>query len=428
MRVTAKAICLSLLVLLASATVAQVPVAHDGELALQFPHIGRNGASSWFVDYVDYSGEPAFRILVHHYHAWCYGYVYISANRVAYEPVFTPSLKDGFSVSRRSLSNVAPRFSGIEFEIGGKAEKFAFISGPSSPHMPRGLLTGRDQLLTFIQLAITNFQSARSQMARVLVGSQKTFSAEAAGESPPRVSNPTISVLLPAGAAQDAVVDAGTSDLRVLGFAVQNSPIRLGWVNGRRLLLRFVAPNVAEFQSTVVPLAGDLTAVQVTLQTDIVRPQIEFSVRRPRVRFAMLPLETHDATYTLRGTLIGYGDVQAVRLLGVRGAIQRNADGSTSFELPNVPMEVGKNVLTGSVYTAEGVREPFEANVTRIRRLDMAYIQEAMHVLSRARLLELINERGVDFQLDDLNEKVLRAAGADDALLLAISKAEHAVP
>jgi hypothetical protein len=88
-------------------------------------------------------------------------------------------------------------------------------------------------------------------------------------------------------------------------------------------------------------------------------------------------------------------------------------------------VEPGKNTLLGTIVGADGSRHPFSVVVERRPRLSLDFVRRAIPTLSRARLLELLDEYGVDFQLDEENTKQLRAAGADASVLEAISEAAH---
>ena len=74
-------------------------------------------------------------------------------------------------------------------------------------------------------------------------------------------------------------------------------------------------------------------------------------------------------------------------------------------------------------YTQES--STFVVLVDRVRGpqpFSLSRVEAALrsHFVAPARLLELIQLRGVDFQLDEEEESTLRSLGADDSLILAI--------
>ncbi|HEV2021214.1 MAG TPA: hypothetical protein VGQ94_01660, partial [Terriglobales bacterium] len=56
--------------------------------------------------------------------------------------------------------------------------------------------------------------------------------------------------------------------------------------------------------------------------------------------------------------------------------------------------------------------------------LTLAEVENALANLPRKRVVEMVGEYGVDFELSNQAEKRLRDAGADSDLLLAIAKAK----
>jgi hypothetical protein len=90
--------------LLIAGASAQQAMLHDRNPALVF-HADPNMTIA--VDLVDHNGERALRLPVRHSHfsdKMCSGYLYVSRNRIAYDPVFTPNFeKDAFDVERKEV-------------------------------------------------------------------------------------------------------------------------------------------------------------------------------------------------------------------------------------------------------------------------------------------------------------------------------------
>jgi hypothetical protein len=125
----------------------------------------------------------------------------------------------------------------------------------------------------------------------------------------------------------------------------------------------------------------------------------------------------------VKGTLTGYGEIERVEIDGRAATLTRNPDNSVGFETPDIPVEPGKNALRGTIVGVDRVQHPFSVVVERRPRLSLDFIRRAIQTLSRARLLELLEEYGVDFQVDEETTKQLRAAGADQSILEAIAEA-----
>jgi len=181
--------------------------------------------------------------------------------------------------------------------------------------------------------------------------------------------------------------------------------------------------NIVEFQSPTMPLTAATTSVNLLTIFDSGQSQITFTVRRPTVDFASTSLSTADPTVTVKGTLTGYGKVENIELGGNAGTVSTEADDAFQFVIPNVAVNPGKNMLEGSITSIDGVVHPFSVVVERRPRLSFDFVRRAIHTLSRARLTELLDEYGVDFQLDEETTQALRAAGADQNLLDAIRDA-----
>jgi|SRR5450755_456799 hypothetical protein len=413
--------CSVFLILLTRLAPAQVPTAHDGELALGFAHSRAGQTSTWFVDYVEHAGEPAFRISVHHFHADCAGYLYIGKTKIAYTPAFTPGQKDAFQVARRDLNGASPRYSGFSFTVAGKAQQFAFLSEPAN--RAASAPDSREQLMLFVSLMMSDFDLAQGEFGRIVAGWQQAFSPSGAPNQPPGVA--AIRVFSPRGAAEGKQVDSTRDSLAVLGVVAQPTPVRGVLMNGQPIPTRQISLNIVEFQSAPVPLQSAATAVNLLSICDSGQSQLMFTVRKPTITFATTPLRTPDATADVKGTLTGYGEIERVELDGKAATLTRNTDNSVGFEAPGIPVELGKNTLLGTIASADGARHSFSVVVERRPRLTLDFVRRAIPTLSRTRLLELLDEYGVDFQLDEGTTKQLRAAGADQSVLEAIGEAAH---
>lgn len=409
-------ICSVFLILFARLASAQVPTAHEGELALGFAHNRASQISTWFVDYVEHAGEPAFRIAVHHFHAECAGYLYIGKTRIAYVPAFALGQKDAFQVSRSDLQGASPRYSGFSFTVGGKAQQFAFLSEPARRAV--SAQDSREQLMLFVSLMMSDFDLAQNEFGRIVAGWQQAFSSTNAANQPPGVAG--IRVFSPPGAAEGKLVDSTRESLSIIGIVAQPVPVRGVVMNGDPIPTRQISINIVEFQSPAVPLQRATTAVNLLSICDSGQSQLMFTVRKPAITFATSTLRTPDATATVKGTLTGYGEVERVELDDKAATLTRIPDNSVGFEVPGIPVEVGKNILPGIVVGADGARHPFSIAVERRPRLSLDFVRRGIRTLSHPRLLELLDEYGVDFQLDEDTIKQLRAAGADQSVLDAI--------
>ncbi len=83
-----------------------VAALHDSKPALVF---AADQDRTFAVDLVDHDGERALRLRVHHSHmSPCTGYMYISHNRISYDPVDTPKFqKDAFVLQRSEIKKAA---------------------------------------------------------------------------------------------------------------------------------------------------------------------------------------------------------------------------------------------------------------------------------------------------------------------------------
>jgi hypothetical protein len=305
--------------------------------------------------------------------------------------------------------------------VGAKVQQFAFLSEPA----PRAVSAqdSREQLMLFVSLMMTNFDLAQAQFGRIVAGWQQVFSPAAAANQPAGVAG--IRVFSPPGAAEGKLVDSTKDSLAVVGVVAQPTPVRGVLMNGQPIRTRPISINIVEFQSAPLLLQSATTTVDLLSICDSGQSRLMFNVRKPAIAFASTTLLTPDATATVKGTLAGYGEVERVELDGRASTLTRNPDNSVGFETPDIPVEPGKNTLLGTIVGADGSRHPFSVVVERRPRLSLDFVRRAIPTLSRARLLELLDEYGVDFQLDEENTKQLRAAGADASVLEAISEAAH---
>lgn len=407
------------LILAARLALAQVVTTHDGELSLAFAHSRAEQTSTWFVDYVEHSGEPAFRIFVHHFHADCSGYLYIGLTKISYDPVFTPAQKDSFEVPRGELKSATPRYSGFSLTLGGKVQQFAFLSEPTRHPVAEG--DAREQLMLFASLMVNNFELAQTEFGRIAAGWQQMFLPRAAPNQATGAAG--IKVFSPSGAEAGKVIDATNDPLAVIGLVAEPTPVRGVVVNGQPIPIRSITPNVVEFRSFPLRLQSPTTSINLVSIFDSGQAQLIFIVRKPRIDFAPGTLRTSDPAATVKGTIFGYGEIERVELDGKAASLTRNADNSVGFETPSVPVKLGKNTLLGTIVDVDGSEHPFSVVVERQFRLSLEFVERAIHTLSRERLLDLLNEYGVNFELDAETEKQLRAAGADKSLLEAIGEA-----
>jgi hypothetical protein len=409
----------AVLLLLARLATAQVPTAHDGELALGFAHNRAGQSSAWFVDYVEHAGEPAFRILAHHFHADCSGYLYIGKTQLSYDPVFAPGQKDAFQVRRGDLQSASPRYSGFSFTVADKVQPFAFLSEPA--RLPISAPDSREQLMLFMNLMMTDFDLAQAEFGRIVAGWQPTVSPSAAPNQPVGVTG--ITIFSPPGAVDGKLVDSTRDSLAVVGVVAEPTPVRGVVMNGQSILTRPITMNVVEFQSAPLRLQSPATSVNLLTIFDSGQSQMTFSVRKATITFAAPTLRTPDPTATVKGTLIGYGEIERVELEGRAATLTVNPDHSVAFATPGIPVKTGKNTLLGTIVGADGSQYSFSVLVDRQPKLSLDFVERAIPTLSRARLLELLDEYGVDFRLNEETKKQLRAAGADQSLLEAIDEA-----
>jgi hypothetical protein len=163
--------------------------------------------------------------------------------------------------------------------------------------------------------------------------------------------------------------------------------------------------------------------------TDGNQNSIGFHVVRPEVRIlAPAPgSKTRDGKVTIQGTVLGMRDLQQVRMAGKPASLIKRADGGFDFRLPDVPLAVGPNLITGFAARANGDRSTFDVAVVRrapVQPLTVDAIERALkNAVSPVRIEALVDDQGVDFELTPELEKRLRAQGASKRLLDAIADA-----
>jgi hypothetical protein len=406
----------------------ETAIAHGNAPALKFKHEVRQRHSSWYVDYVQFNGEPAFRVRVHHYHRWCNGYLYLTATRVAYVPQFTPSVNDGILIARPDIVDVKPRFSGYEISTQGKTYDFAFLSEPDAA-FESGESEGRTDLLNFVGLALSDFAAAHRQFARSIVGSSSQDSSGATHFA----AKPVIRILNSGAVINNTTLDAGLHAERVLGIAAAAGGIKAVTVNGAPATLVPISPEVVQFTGSELLLkdTGPSTVSISASSGDNAIAQIQFNLIRPAVRITQPVADGKVVapTATLRGLVIGVNDLERVDLGGKNLALSKQLDGTFAFESASVPVNMGVNCIPGFLVRSNGERDVFWATVRRVPPgpppLSLARIAGALRAdVTNGRLIDLVNENGVDFQMTPETENQLRSLGANKALLDAITDSQ----
>ncbi len=403
--------------LLAGITLLVAPVAAQPGIAQS----DRKGAPELVT-----SGEyPAVRHVVAHAHRmpWfgCFGYLYFSRDKVRYEVVHPQRSKEhSFELPRSALKQphrwTTSYCLTFDFSTGGKYH-FCHLS---KEDMEAGKFT---QVLPYQDLV-----DSATKFEDVLAKAQ----AREERRKPPPAAPPTLSLLEPSGAAEGKMVEASGKLLRVRGVASHASGIASVSVNGQVAYGKPLAPQTVEFDARDLPLSAGTNAVVVlATATDRATGQMIFRVAKPEVRVLdpVPGFETLEATLRVRGVATGFREIERIEIAGVRASLRRREDGSTEFEAESVPLNlVGVNTLEGSAVGTSGARETFKVEVKRkppagSPRFTLQDIVDMLQgEIAPARIANLVAERGVDFALTDAAEMRLRTAGADDALLLAITK------
>lgn len=417
----------------------QTAVSHAYVPALKFKHQVRQRYSSWFVDYVQNNGEPAFRLRVHHYHTWCNGYLFITPTRVAYMPELTPSVNDSFTIERSDIVRTVPRYAGYQISKSDKTYAFAFLS-ESDEAFVSGESEGRNDLLAFVALTLSDFATAQRQFLSALAGS----GADAKGADAEAVTQfsaaPLIRVLSPAGATHNATMEAGAPKQSILGIAAAASGIKAVTVNGTPATLTPLSPQIVQFVSSGLSPKdlGTIPVLVAAAAADSSVTQVTVNIACPGVRITQPAAggKTTDPAVTIRGLVVGMPHVEHVYLAGKKLPVSKQPDGTFAFESANVPVEIGANYIPGFVARADGEDELFSATVWRTTtepeppppgppRLTFERIKGALQAdVTNSRLISLVDEYGVDFDLTPEMEKFLRSHGANKALIDAISNSQ----
>lgn len=409
---------------------AQLAVEHDASPSLQFRHVYARRLSSWFVDYLSYKGQHALRIPVHHYHGACNGYLYLSADGIAYSPSFTPKQNDGFDYSRSDLKEAKPRFAGVDLYFSlNKREGFAFISEPESGSNAFRQ-EEREQLLMLVSLALRDYAAAELQFLRVLAGAQSKFSPQTDAKSTaPQASS--IVVLPPPNSERDAPIDVSGAQAQVSGVAAGATGVREVKVNGQPATLTQLSPQISLFQSAGLVLRPGVNDVAIAA-TFVNGSSKQMQARLNRQEIAIdgasdgAPLEVTSPTVRVAGKITGIRGVEDVQLAGVHARIQHAPDGTVLFDTDEIDIAPGRQDLQGMVQAAGG-EQSFVVPIERVKglqSLSFNRVEEALrkHIMPLAGLRQLVQQRGVNFQLDDEAEARLRSLGADSNLILAIYK------
>ena len=401
---------------------AQSAGVRAGVVGLEFKHKAGQHDAAWFVGHVQYENEPAFRIRVHHYHAWCNGYLYLTPTRVVYVPVLTPWQKDGVTLDRREISNTAPRYAGYSFSSGGKTYKFAFLSDRLEDTAAVGI-GGREALMKLLATALTDFPVAERQFLSMLTG--VGLGSDGSLALP---NKPFVKVLDPAGAKENVVVNASSSTQKVLGVAAAMDGLRTVTVNGVPANIVPLASEVFEFAGQPMMLKPGMTPISVIATgDDSEATELSFKAVTPEIRITTPEAGTAIDSETVRihGTIIGMPNVQEVHLAGQSVPALKSSDGF-EFTLPSVPVNLGANVLPGYLAFKDGRTETFSTTVLRTTPAPAPYSFEQIegglqNGLTNARLAALVERSGVDFSLTPELEHRLRKAGANKTLLEAIA-------
>lgn len=399
----------------------QTSISHADVPALKFKHQIRQRYSSWFVDYVQYDGEPAFRIRVHHYHKWCNGYLFLTPTRVAYVPQFTPSVNDSVAIARQDIVGTTPRYAGYEISIQNTTYAFAFLSDPDTA-FAAGESDGRTDLLKFVSLALSDFAAAQRSFLTSIAGGDP-------GSTTPRFTmEPIIKVLNPVGAINNATVDASAPTQSVLGIAAAAGGIKAVTVNGAPANLIPLSPDIVQFKSADLFLKDANTVSIAATGGDNSVTQVAFNLIRPGVRITQPAVvgKIVDPAVTIRGLVIGIHNFERIDLAGKNLAVSKQPDGTFAFESASVPLNMGLNCIPGFLVRANGDRELFWATVLRVPPgpppLSLDRIEGALRAdVTNGRLINLVNENGVDFQLTPEIERHLRSLGATKTLIDAIN-------
>jgi hypothetical protein len=169
------------------------------------------------------------------------------------------------------------------------------------------------------------------------------------------------------------------------------------------------------------------------------------NVLEPPVADASKPVEVTEPTLTLRGTAT---DARGVATVAVNGqpAELRSVGGITTMEFSarNLPLQEGANQLTVvatnvdkqstqmvfMVWLRSKVVAPVSATATPAQKplTEVKIVDLLRSGVTSRRVIMLVEERGIDFDLTNDYIEVLRTAGAEDSLIEALRKAKRVKP
>ena len=378
-------------------------------------------------------GHPALRFAVAHGHhfGFCLGYLYISKEGIRYEEVTPASDHDhSFEAPRSAIDFVGqwkPTFGiGPEnwavFKLhDGKNYSFMHV-------LPRNVETGngaREDALPY-QDIVNTYQDFDGVLARV-----RAREAKNAPPPPP----PSISIVDPAHVAEGNILPTIGATLHLHGIAAQSSGIASVSVNGQNVPLKQLTPQTAEFDTALPSIKPGINPIQVVaVATDKSKAELDFKAQRPQIEI-LSPAgngKTTEPVVQITGQIRNFPDISRVELAGIP-ATTRNLDpGVVEFTVKDAPLSLGPNTLAGFVVSTTGKREEFTVAINRDEppAPPPLKLQEVLDALQKQvpgiRIQFLVTKYGVDFEFTGDIEKRLRAAGADDALLLDIAKSYRA--
>lgn len=402
--------------------VSQTPVLSSGFPALSYAHPVQHRGAAWNVEYLNYAGEPAFRIKVHHYHAWCNGYLYFTPTRIAFDPSLTPWTKDGVVISRSDVSAITPRSSGIEIAWPNALQRFAFLTSPEN--LSASTPDRREQMMQFLTLVAKDFSIAQQQFFRAIAGLPPGTAAVS--------QTPVVNILLPSGASARATVFSREPDLHVYGIASAASGIRTVAVNGNPAKINSLSSQIVLFESGPSPMSAQSLPVSITADAnDTSQTAVTFNVLKPEILVSdpQIGQSTADAAINVRGSVFGFKGIQGIKVANTNAVLTQRADGGINFEA-KVPLEMGPNVVPGIITLADGQDVTF---FTEARRsppgpppMTLPSILQGLRLhVDQKLIISAIDQKGVDFALTEESERLLRAEGAKDSLLQAIEQARR---
>ena len=423
-RATLRAGLFAALLLAVLPSQAQKAVLLDDRPAIKFKF---TSGGAVLVRYQKEESGGVFRFpVVHDHFGYCQGFLHISKTRIAYDAAATPEYsQDAFNTPRNQLSISAAPGEWISVETPDRIYNFSLTWDQDPSISDVGSDTAYNDAIRFLALAISDFDAAEKEFNQLTEPLRK--------KDEPPAAPPVISIFEPAGAEDGKTVQASGGNLRLHGIATQPSGIANVMVNGKGAFLKTLSPQVVEFDVRDFSLEPGINPVVISaIAADKSETHITLKVSRPEVRVLEPAVggETSDAEVRVRGVASGFSEVENVEVGGVRATLRRRGDGSVEFEAEKVPLALGPNTLQGFVASAGGQREPFKVEVKRLPppgppALSEKEVTDALTSgMTPARVTALVKQYGVDFELTDEAEKRLRAAGADDTLLLAIAKSK----